>query len=997
MKKGFTLIELLAVILILGIIALIAVPKITDVIEDSREQANLRSLEGHLHDVENNLAINMLHNAGLKGTYSFNELGFSDFPASDTIRCSSYEIDKSVIISATDCVINNKSYCYIDSKADSCENMGNLDSLVIKRVNEIRSTGNTDISGRTGNIYYVSNDGSDSNSGLSPDTPLKTLAKVNTMLNHNQITENSTILLRDGDTFRTELVNLKQENLLLGSYGDISKGKPIITRSLYDGAKEGVWIEVKPNIWKYQINSTDPFKGDVGVIWFLCNNGNNNCSMSMDTVSRKFDYAKKQLTNLYYDETDIESKIETILTKDLQFYHTGHADSGHRPSTGGALYLYSIGNPKDRFDEIEFAAGGVFYSRMANLAFDNLTFLYIGGLPISTYDMSNISVTNSEFGFIGGVTQGYKDGADEKPEDKGKYVRYGNAIQVYGSIKDIGDSKVKDGFIAKNNYIYQVYDAGVSFQYNSSGVAQMKKAKFIDNVIEYCAYDIEFWEYSSSTDPSVIENSYIGDFLIANNILRYSGYGPSLPRTDINASALIKTWFNENGTYNYIKGDIVIRDNKFSDAKYHFITYFTNMDTYPKIYNNTFYGREDQSFAKLDDQRSAPSIIFDKYLMNEKLSNNRYITIDENIKKYDNDSGKTGSADWSYNSKTYTLSITGSGNMANYSENNLPPWSKYKDRIYSIEIGEDVTKLGKYAFYDLQRVTKIRIDSKNLADLNGEYVKIGESNIYYSTYYTFYQVGLKTTGTTLVFGPEVTRIPKALLIAGSANSTTDNPNITEIIFEGNNVSTVATMSLRQANIRSIRLPEGVTTIGNNAFEGNLKLAFIVYPNNKTDVGSQVIMSQHVEKVVFGPSVDIANGFLRYNSQSTKIVIVAPHIVDPSKYDKVLLNIKSSAVVDIYGDENTEEWVTNIKTVNSKNINYHLLSEYKSTIRSNIGISEDNIPYNGTYEFTTNKDVTIRMYYRTSKGTRCYVDADYTKEGNTYTITNIKSDIYIEAK
>ena len=36
MKKGFTLIELLAVILILGIITLIAIPKISDVIKESK-------------------------------------------------------------------------------------------------------------------------------------------------------------------------------------------------------------------------------------------------------------------------------------------------------------------------------------------------------------------------------------------------------------------------------------------------------------------------------------------------------------------------------------------------------------------------------------------------------------------------------------------------------------------------------------------------------------------------------------------------------------------------------------------------------------------------------------------------------------------------------------------------------------------------------------------------------------------------------------------------
>ena len=53
MKKGFTLIELLAVIIILAIVAIIATPIITDIIESSKESANLRSVEGYANAVKN--------------------------------------------------------------------------------------------------------------------------------------------------------------------------------------------------------------------------------------------------------------------------------------------------------------------------------------------------------------------------------------------------------------------------------------------------------------------------------------------------------------------------------------------------------------------------------------------------------------------------------------------------------------------------------------------------------------------------------------------------------------------------------------------------------------------------------------------------------------------------------------------------------------------------------------------------------------------------------
>ena len=75
MKKGFTLIELLAVILILGVIALIAVPRINNIVEEARVGAVKRNADAYKQAVENMVAIKALHNETLNdGVYTVAQL-----------------------------------------------------------------------------------------------------------------------------------------------------------------------------------------------------------------------------------------------------------------------------------------------------------------------------------------------------------------------------------------------------------------------------------------------------------------------------------------------------------------------------------------------------------------------------------------------------------------------------------------------------------------------------------------------------------------------------------------------------------------------------------------------------------------------------------------------------------------------------------------------------------------------------------------------------------
>ena len=441
-----------------------------------------------------------------------------------------------------------------------------ITAITKKRIDEILSS--PDEIKISGTVYYVANDGDDANDGKSEKTPWKTLKRVS----DGELLAGDGVLFKRGDLFRGNV--MAKAGVTYAAYGEGDKPK------FYTGDKDyadaSLWEQTEENIWHLKEKILD-----VGTLVF---NGGEKHSVKLipsyingkfvcrDDESRLFDFKTEAVRDLdvyWYFEDELTTKP----SKGEDFPIPDTKGGGK-----GDIYLRcDAGNPGEVFDSIEAVCALNMFKvgQNENVTIDNLCIKYVGrhGVSAGGNCVRGLKVTNCEFGWIGGAIQHYFGTDPNYPQGgRGTVTRYGNAIEIYGGC---------DGYEASGNYIYEVYDAGITHQVSTGGkIYNMKNIRYLDNVIEKCVYGIEYFLDDNSGDT----DSIMQNVVMSGNIIRTSGYGWGQQRHNTDTPALIKGWSYVNNARDY-----KICDNIFDRCAYRLLHLVArDKKSLPEMSGNTY-------------------------------------------------------------------------------------------------------------------------------------------------------------------------------------------------------------------------------------------------------------------------------------------------------------------------------------------------------------------------------------------------------------------------
>ena len=313
-------------------------------------------------------------------------------------------------------------------------------------------------------IYYVSNFGCDTNDGLTPKTPWKTINKIN-----KSISGGDEVRFCCNDIFYGRIVPPEgpdsEHPTILTSYGEGKK--PVISQ--YMLPKKGAWEKHGENIYRLDIRKRENFDG---------NHLSANSNAGFFKVDGEFRYAKKFLLEELFENWD--------------FYCDEHY-----------IYVYLDKSPDKASENIQIAPDVRSVEFCTNLRITNLVFRGTGAHGISGTSQ-NAYIADCEFLEIGGSRL-------DSIECKGKLnrVRYGNGVEAWTNSRNI---------TVERCLFADIYDVAITMQ-GGDVLTSWENCFFRHNVIKNCTQAFEIWSRGDVPGTGFI-NCFFED-----NICIDCGYG----------------------------------------------------------------------------------------------------------------------------------------------------------------------------------------------------------------------------------------------------------------------------------------------------------------------------------------------------------------------------------------------------------------------------------------------------------------------------------------
>ena len=234
--------------------------------------------------------------------------------------------------------------------------------------------------------------------------------------------------------------------------------KPKFYGSAYNYADNSLWEKHAENIWKKHMPSRN-----AGIVVF----------------DEKYALGVKQWS------------LEEV-KENYDFFYEGETET---------FFMHYDGDLEKDFESVEIGQRGEIVTMHSNTVLDNFCIRYGASHGVTAVSNSdNTTITNCEIGFIGGSMQFDR-------------VRFGNGVELPLGAKNS---------LIKNNWVYQCYDAGLTFQsWNVGRETFYENIEMSENLIEFCYYGIEF--FTTTIDKSGIRSGY-KNISFCDNIIRFSGY-----------------------------------------------------------------------------------------------------------------------------------------------------------------------------------------------------------------------------------------------------------------------------------------------------------------------------------------------------------------------------------------------------------------------------------------------------------------------------------------